>query len=97
MKTAELSPTMKAAIDHAGKHGGELVRYPGGYWGRLTPTGARPTDEWFGTPTVNGIVARGYGEWADWRGSGASRFPVRMRLATPNAGVTGAELAKRPR
>lgn len=91
MKTTELSQTMKAAIDHAGRHGGALVRYPGGYWGRLTPTGARPTDKWFGTTTVNDIVARGHGEWADWCGSGDSRFPVRMRLVAPNDRVQAGE------
>lgn len=76
-----LTATMVACIDDTLEAGGELVRFQGGFW--ATP-GAHPTVDrriYYGTPTANAIVARGYAEYTEHRerATGGS-FPIRMRL-----------------
>lgn len=56
--TRKLSETMQKAVDYVQKYGGDMVRYPGGFWAR---EGWPGTSEYlfFLTNTVHGLVTRG--------------------------------------
>ena len=79
MAKYELSPKMLVVIEHMRKHGGKLVRYPGGYW----------ADEgwhaWhgpcYGTSTIQALVRRGVAEYVVWKdGRGGTKFPIEVAL-----------------
>lgn len=77
----EMSSTMRQAMDYARKHGGELERFPGGYWclpsrTQWTIVGAVT----FGTSTIAGLVGRGLAEYTAWKDGRNGSFPIRMRL-----------------
>lgn len=81
----ELSPKMIDAIKHMARHGNVMVRYPGGYWA---------SKEWhmwhgpsFGTPTIEGIVRRGYAEYSVWKDGRSSKFPIECALTQRAADV----------
>ena len=78
---AELTPTMRQAVDHARQHGGILERFPGGYWSEPGRTqwnlGGAVT---FGTSTIAGLVARGVAEYTEWKEGRSGNFPVKVRL-----------------
>jgi hypothetical protein len=79
----ELSPTMRQAIDYALKHSegvrenAVLVRFPGGFWGLRT---WKPSEIWFGTTTVEGIVKRGAGEYVKWQEGKHGKFPIEVQI-----------------
>lgn len=76
-----LSPTMAAAIDFARRHGGVLARFVGGFWSFHSCTrdhNGVPT-EYFGTTTIEALVARGAMEYSAWREGRGGRFPVEAR------------------
>ena len=78
MGNSALSATMLDAVKHANKHGGSLVRYPGGFWCR---DGLRDRAyPWWGTPTVQALVNRGVAEYSEWKETAHSRFPVRATM-----------------
>ena len=57
-----LSTTMEAALLHAKKHHGTLVRHPGGFWtapGDIKWECGRPTVPYFGSSTIEALVSRG--------------------------------------
>jgi hypothetical protein len=71
-----LTPTMSAAYRFAVKEsGGELFRFPGGYW---------TTELWgnrtFGTSTIEGMVKRGVAEYTVWKEGKRGKFPTRVRM-----------------
>lgn len=79
----EISALMAAALAMASEHNGELVRYVGGYWSfRGCPknsTGGSPV-EYFGTSTIEGLVARKRLEYSEWRDGRAGKFPVAAKI-----------------
>jgi hypothetical protein len=81
LKRFEMTPTMERAAAHAAKCGGELVRWPGGFW---IGAGIRFEDrrEVYGSSTVAALVSRGLGDYVEWKehGGGFGRFPVRVRV-----------------
>ncbi len=83
----ELSETMQEAIDYAIEHGGELVRYPGGWWAREGWPGygasSLKSEAWFygfGTRTVRALVSRGLAEYTDFRNGKRGDYPVRIKI-----------------
>lgn len=74
----ELSQKMKQAIEHMKRNNNKMVRFPGGYWAR------EGWHAWngpcWGTPTIEGIVRRGYGEYTSWVEGRKSKFPVECSL-----------------
>lgn len=78
MQRHELSPVMVAAQKRAAAHGGELVRFPGGFWLGAGETFARGNH--FGTPTVNGLLSRGVATVIEWQEGRGGRFPIRVRV-----------------
>ena len=67
---------MLAAQAHATAHGGELVRWPGGYWiGAGLPFSR---SGYFGTSTVHALVMRGVATYTERSSNGA--FPIRVRV-----------------
>lgn len=94
---SDLSPTMREALDYASKHGGQLERFPGGYWcepGRM---------QWnvnshvsFSTSTVNALVSRGLAEYTEWKDGRNGRFPIRMTVKSFSSGpAQGLEVTAR--
>lgn len=81
----ELSPKMVSAIKHMARNGNKMVRFPGGYWAR------EGWHSWngpcWGTPTIEGIVRRGYAEYTVWKDGRASRFPIECGLTKRAADV----------
>lgn len=79
-----LTPTMAIALRDMFDAGGEFVRYQGGFWAKENA----PRDHrghpigYYGTPTIEGIVARGRAEYVEFkeRSRGGQPFPVRVRL-----------------
>jgi hypothetical protein len=93
MAMAELTSTMRRAVEYARKHGGELERYPGGYWCEPGRTqwnlgGAVTT---FGTSTIAGLVGRGAAEYVAWKDGRNGNFPIRVRVT---AGVETGEVQR---
>jgi hypothetical protein len=83
-----LSATMVDCIELARTHGGELVRFQGGYWaGRNAPR--MPHDgiprPYCGGSTVNAIVTRGYAEYSEWREGRSFKFPIAIKLTEEGA------------
>lgn len=74
---------MQKVADGMRNHGGEIHRYPGGFWHCHDQTG-RATPVSHGTSTVEALVRRGVAEYCDWKGNAAGRFPVKARLRDPN-------------
>ena len=72
----KLSSTMERALSFASDNGGKIKRYPGGFWGQ---NGLNTQQPWFGTPTIQALVSRGYFEYSDWT-IGATRFPIEVSL-----------------
>ncbi len=70
-----ITPTMAEALGLAYEHGGELVRFQGGFWSyRGNPNW--PPAPWFGAPTVNGLVARERMRWTEHKAGRVHSFPV---------------------
>lgn len=83
MTPKALTATMVACLDDARAAGGELVRYRGGFWAaRNAPRchDGLPRPYW-GTSTVEAIVARGEAAYTEWRDGRSGRFPVAMRVS----------------
>lgn len=78
-----LSPAMLAALDHARAHGGELSRYPGGFWSHADWKGSRSGEIWFGESTVNALIARKRVEVSEWKRGAIASFPIRVRVVEP--------------
>ena len=79
MKPKPLSLTMQSALAHACNHGAKLIRFPGGFWaaeGWVLHQG-----RWFGTSTVEALVARGRMEYTKWQAGKRGRFPVEASVA----------------
>lgn len=76
----ELTPTMKRAIAYMQRHGGKVVRYPGGYWASET------WHMWAGapykTPTIEALVRRGMAEYTAWKDGKNERFPIECSLTS---------------
>jgi hypothetical protein len=83
MKTAEQSPllsrTMLAAHRHAMANGGRLRRFPGGFWMRPNAKG-RGDGPYFGTSTIEALVARGVAEYTEWKEGRGGWFPVEVTV-----------------
>jgi hypothetical protein len=71
----KLSPVMQQLIDSMRADGGTVARHPGGFW---YPTAKGAT--WYGTSTVEAIVARGAAEYSKWQEGRNGRFPIEARL-----------------
>jgi hypothetical protein len=79
---AEISAPMAAALALAAEHDGKLVRYAGGYWSwRGCPCrhDGVPQD-YFGTTTINGLVARGCLRWTKVRAGRGGEFPIEAEI-----------------
>ena len=79
----ELSPRMMSAIRHMARNNNKMVRFPGGYWAR------EGWHSWngpcWGTPTIEGIVRRGYAEYTVWKDGRNNRFPIECVLTQRGA------------
>lgn len=76
-----LSATMVACLDLANQHGGELVRYVGGYWAPRN-LGLHPSlngSEYHGSSTVQALVTRGHAEYSEHREGRNGKFPIAVR------------------
>lgn len=71
-----LSPTMRQLVGFALSHGGEIVRFPGGFWIAGPPGDGR---KW-GASTIEALVQRGCVEYSEWREGRGGRFPVKARV-----------------
>ena len=97
----KLTPTMQAALDFARAHDGKLTRHPGGFWCGPTRGGfsgrgiSTAPSRWFGTPTVEALVARGLMTYTahQERKSGGT-FPVEASIVRVTA-VESAEASAR--
>ncbi len=78
MKT-EISGTMRAALHFSVQYGGELTRYPGGFW--AGNDGVK--EVWFGTSTVEALVKRGLMEYVEWKETHGRKFPICARTVAP--------------
>ncbi len=78
-----LSATMTECLDLALENGGELVRYQGGFWAARNAVRAshdgipRP---YHGARTIEALLARGHGEYSEWREGRNYRFPIAVKL-----------------
>jgi len=70
----QLSPSMQGALAHALNHGAKLVRFPGGFWAR--EGWKLHTGLWYGTSTIEALVARGRMEYTKWQEGKHGRFPI---------------------
>lgn len=64
--------------------GGHLIRYPGGFWMRPDLEVGNHTwlqDTWFGTTTIQALVARGELEYTKWQEGRNGRFPIEASIA----------------
>lgn len=84
MSAAPLSSTMRAAIAHALKHRGSLVRLAGGYWVGERDADSHPQSvggvTYFGTATVDALVSRRLASYTERRAGRMGEFPVRLTL-----------------
>ena len=77
-KRDEISATMAAALALAMEHGGKLSRHSGGYW---SYAGWRHGNgEYFGTTTIESLVARGRLRYSQWRDGRSGQFPVEVEV-----------------
>lgn len=91
-KLSEMSATMAACLAFIeaarNEHGGKIVRFPGGYWTHAgcDRNGRRPS-QYFGTPTIEALVKRGwlrYSRWQEATAPARSRsFPVEAEIVPP--------------
>lgn len=78
MKIKPLSPEMAHCKTIVARDGGVLHRSPGEFW-RTSPTSV--AGPYFGTTTVEALVARGEATYTRWQESdGGRNFPVEMTL-----------------
>lgn len=83
-----ITATMAVCLAETIEHGGKLVRHQGGYWS--WPGGPRRAhdgvpEEYFGTTTVEALVARKRMEWAEWKEGRGGRFPIVAVVVTESA------------
>jgi hypothetical protein len=76
----KLTQTMQAAAVHAQRHGGALVRHPGGFWYGAAQDLQRDSKH-FGTPTVQALVSRGVAEYTEWQEGRNGKFPIRADVS----------------
>lgn len=84
MATKALSPTMTECLRKL-QQAGELKRLPGGFWvkpeTKFDQTG-KPNGSWWGTTTIEALVARGVAEYSDWEENRkGGKFPVSVRFS----------------
>jgi hypothetical protein len=79
-KKHELSPTMLEAQALAAKYGGQLERYPGGFWSVPGISQWSRGYPFFGTTTVHAMVKRGVATYCEFRGGRNGDFPVKVRI-----------------
>lgn len=77
----ELSPTMKTALHEIYSHGGTAARRPGGYWTwpQCLSNGGVPLT-YYGTPTIEALVARGKMQYTAWQEGRRGRFPIKAEV-----------------
>ena len=79
-----LTAEMQRALDYAKTHGGKLYRHPGGYWGHNNWFAMRHCKWFFGTTTIQGLVARGLASYTRWQRRTAKTrggdFPVELTV-----------------
>ena len=77
MKTLPLSITMQAALEYAGRHGGELHRLPGHEKPRRL----------FGASTIRALVTRGWMDYSAWKqGLRGPKFPIACKVVNDDVG-----------
>ena len=84
----KLSVTMQKALDFANQHGGKLVRYPGGFWmqeGFKTDNHTWMNRRWFGTSTVQALVARQEMWYSRWQTGRNGEFPIEATVRQPSS------------
>jgi hypothetical protein len=82
-----MSATMTAALGEVGKHGGKLVRHPGGFWsydGCPARWDGLPT-WWVDTGTVNALERRGRITFTEWKEGRNRRFPIEATVVNDHA------------
>lgn len=79
-----LSKTMRECVERMRANDGSIDRHPGGFW-RSAPTGGY----WFGTSTVEALVARGVAEYTLWQDGRSGRFPIRAVLKSSSPTSSG--------
>lgn len=78
-RRSEISGTMAAALATAYEHGGELIHYVGGFWSwRGCPRHSHNgnPEEYFGTTTIEGLVARQRMAYTEWKEGRAVRIEI---------------------
>lgn len=83
---APLTMPMQRALQFMRTHGGQLQRFPGGFW--ATGEGWRSRGEPdFPTVTVGALVVRGLAQYTEWKpGRRVPRFPIAVALIEPPEG-----------
>lgn len=81
--TKPLSATMAIALADTIDHGGKLIRHVGGYWSwpncpKRQHDGV--PEEYFGTSTVEALVARGAFEYVEWKDGRNGKFPIAVAV-----------------
>jgi hypothetical protein len=71
---------MTALLAWIRERGGEIVRFPGGFW-TVEPWGQKT----WGTSSVEALVKRGVLEYSEWKENRNGRFPIRARIIQPNS------------
>lgn len=75
-----LSQTMRALLDCIAEHGGEIERFPGGYWTVAKTVAQFGAQRTWGTTSIEALVSRGMLEYTEWKENRAGRFPVAARI-----------------
>ncbi len=75
---AKLTPSMQQLIAHMKRHNNKVVRYPGGFW--AAENWNMWSSPYFGTSTIEALVARGIATYTVWKDGRNGKFPIECIL-----------------
>lgn len=96
-KTRPISPTQAACLSYLEQSGGNLARYPGGYWmlpglsSRSITRDPIPPGIWFTTATVKSLIHSKRLTVTAWNSNAAGLYPVAVKLTQPEQPAAPAE------
>lgn len=86
-KLRPISPTQAACLAYLQQSGGNLARYPGGYWmkpgiaGHAIQRGSLTPEIYFTTATVKALIQAALVQASAFNQNSAGLFPVEIELA----------------
>lgn len=89
-KHRPISPTQAACLSYLEQSGGNLARYPGGYWmlpGLSHQAIARtplPAGLWFTTATIKSLIHSKRLTVTAWNSNAAGLYPEAVKLSQPD-------------